>query len=222
MQIRNIDFNATENGFLSLSDKRIRQTEHNLHRIRFYADFETGPTSPYLVSIVMKRADMLEIGPVAMQYAQDENGVWHRYYDIKEQMTEVVGPLAFGVKYEQWEENDEGVLELKLRCPMFVSYLNVYDTNMKVYDKNYDIYQRLNDLEGVNTGYFSERLGIVEGDVQIIYEKVSTLETEIPQIYEAIENIEIGGEGVIKLETLEEANASPKAKKAGSIAFIKM
>ena len=209
MQIRYIDYKVTDNGFLALSDKRIRQTEHNIHRIRFYADFETGPTSPNLVSIVITRADRLEIGPVAMQYAQDDEGVWHRYYDIKEQMTEVVGPLVFGVKYEQWEENEERVLELKLRYPIFASHLYVFDANMRVYDRNYDIYKRLSDLEGVNTGYFSERLGIVEGDIQIIYDKIENIEV-------------IGGEGVIKLETIEEANASPKAKKAGSIAFIKM
>lgn len=50
-----------------------------------------------------------------------------------------------------------------------------------------------------------------------------TLNTnEINALKERINNIEVGKEGTIIIETLEEANASPKAKKAGSIAFIKM
>jgi len=207
MQIRYIDYKVTENGLVELSNESIRQTEHNIHRMRVYADFDNSGSSPYLANIDFLRADRLPIGPIALKLAQDDEGEWHRYCDIPMKLTEIVGPLKFGIAYLEWEENEHGVLVLKKQFPIFASLQYVFDTNKRVYERDYDIYQRLLELEGVDSGYFSERLGVVED--------------EIPQIYEAIENIEVGvSEGVIKLETIEEANASPKAQKAGSIAFI--
>lgn len=199
MQIRYIDYKVTENGLVELSKERIRQTEHNIHRLRIYADFDNEASSPYKVNIALTRADRLTIGPVAMNLAQDENGNWHRYYDIKEVMTEVAGPLKFGVSYQEWGENEEGVIVLQKQYPIFTAHNYVYDTNKRVYERDYDIYQRLSDLEGGSE--IRERLEIIE---------------------DKVDNIEIGAEGVIKAETLEEANASAKAQKAGSIAFIKM
>jgi len=186
MQIRYIDYKVTEDGLVELSKERIRQTEHNIHRLRVYADFDNKTTSPYKVNIALTRADRLTIGPIAMTLAQDENGKWHRFYDIKEQMTEVAGPLKFGIAYQLWGENEEGVIVLQKQFPIYTAHNYVYDTNQKVYERDYDIYSRLNELE--------DKLG---GEIIV------------------------NGDG-IKLETLEEANASPKAKKAGSIAFIKM
>ena len=203
MQIRYIDYKITDNGFQELSRERIRQTEHNIHRLRIYADFEATGTSPLKVMLSLERADRLEIRPVAMTLAQDDNGVWHRFYDIKETMTEITGPLRFSVSYEIWGVNEQGVIVLEQRYPEFVHWLYVYDANGNVYSRNWDIYQRLADLEGVNTGGFT----VIINEIK---DRLNELETGA------------GGEGVIKLETLEEANASPKAQKAGSIAFIKI
>ena len=200
MATRYIDYKVTDNGLVELSKERIRETEHNIHRLRIYADFEIGPTSPFLVDIVLTRADRLTIGPISMGLAQDESGAWHRYYDIKEVMTEITGPLYFGVAYREWGENEEGVIVLQKVYPIYKSLTYVYDTNRKTYERDYDIYARLRDLEGTAGSEIDKRLSLVES-----------------QLLE-IEN----GVGAPILETLEEANASPKAKKAGSIAFIKI
>jgi len=207
MEIRYIDYKVTESGLTELSNERIRQTEHNIHRIRVYADFETEGTSPYKVNIALTRADRLTIGPIAMTLAQDDNGVWHRFYDIKEQMTEVVGPLKFGIAYQLWGANEEGVIVLQKQFPIYTTYQYVYDTNKRVWEENHDIYQRLTDLEGVDSGAFGERLEVVE--------------SEIPRLDLKIDSIEVAvSEGIVRSETIEQANASDKAKITGALAFI--
>lgn len=146
--IKYIDYILDENGYLTkLSDEKIRETEHNIHRIRIYSSIEQTENTPYLVNIVLTRADGLQIGPKSMMYAQNTEGVWHRYYDLVGQITEVKGQLKFAISYEQWELNEENVLIQKKRYPSFVVTTYVYDANQSVYNEHYDLYQRLNVVE---------------------------------------------------------------------------
>ena len=148
LPIKYLDYKIDADGRIrSLSSERIRETEHNIHRLRIYSDFETTSDSGFRVNIAMTRADGLTIGPLPMTLAQDDNGKWHRFYDIKEQMTEVVGPLMFGISYNLWEVGSNGELILKKKYPIFTVNTYVYDTNQKSYDPTYDIYQRLEQVE---------------------------------------------------------------------------
>lgn len=148
LPIKYIDYKIDKDGRLvSLSNERIRETEHNIHRLRVYSDIETTGDSGYRVNIALTRADGLTIGPLPMELAQDDEGNWYRFFDIVEQLTEVVGPLMFGVSYNLWELDEEGNLRLKLKFPIFTAHTYVYDANQKVFDPNWDIYQRLEQVE---------------------------------------------------------------------------
>lgn len=147
-KIKYLDFKVDADGRISyLATEKIRETEHNIHRIRIYSEIENTAETNFKVNIVFTRADGLTIGPLPMIYAQDDNGNWHRFIDIKEKLTEVVGPLMFGVSYNQWEKNENNQLVLVKKFPIFTTSIYVYDTNHKTYDENYDIYARLNSLE---------------------------------------------------------------------------
>lgn len=148
LPIKYIDYHIDEDGRIrSLSSEKIRETEHHIHRLRVYSDFENTGDSGFRVNIALTRADGLTIGPLPMILAQDDSGKWHRFYDIKEQMTEVVGPLMFGISYNLWEVGSNGELILKKKYPIFTVSTYVYDANQKVYDPTYDIYQRLEQVE---------------------------------------------------------------------------
>src|SRR5690554_2661200 len=148
LPIKYIDYKIDKDGRLvSLSNERIRETEHNIHRLRVYSDIETTGDSSYRVNVALTRADGLTIGPLPMTLAQDNKGEWHRFYDIKEQLTEVVGPLMFGISYNLWEMDEEGNLKLKKKYPIFTATTYIYDANQKTFDPNWDIYQRLEQVE---------------------------------------------------------------------------
>lgn len=148
LPIKYIDYKIDNDGRIrSLSSERIRETEHNVHRLRVYSDFETDDTTGFRVNIALTRADGLTIGPLPMTLAQDDDGKWHRFFDIKEQLTEIVGPLMFGISYNLWELDDEGNLRLKKKYPIFTAHTYIYDANQKVFDPNWDIYQRLEQVE---------------------------------------------------------------------------
>lgn len=148
LPIKYLDYKIDNDGRIrSLSSERIRETEHNVHRLRVYSDFETTGDSGFRVNIALTRADGLTIGPLPMILAQDDEGRWHRYYDIKEQLTEIVGPLMFGISYNLWELDEEGNLRLKKKYPIFTAHTYIYDANQKSYDPTYDIYQRLEQVE---------------------------------------------------------------------------
>lgn len=144
---RNIDYHVDANGYVSkLSEEKIRETEHNIHRIRVYSEMEQTENTQYQVNIALTRADGLCIGPITMSYAQDQQGVWHRYYDLVGQITEIKGQLKFSISYEQWEVDDD-IFVMKKKYPSFVVTTYVYDANQSVYNEHYDLYQRLNFIE---------------------------------------------------------------------------
>lgn len=146
--LKYIDYRVDADGRIKqITAEKIRETEHNVHRLRIYSDLETTGESNYRVNIVFTRADGLTIGPLPMILAQDDVGIWHRFIDIKEKLTEITGQLVFGVSYNLWELNDNNELVLVKKLPIFNTSLYVYDANNKIYDPNHDIYSRLNAVE---------------------------------------------------------------------------
>ena len=130
-----------------MSTVKIRETEHNIHRLRIYSELETTGETKYKANITFTRADGLTIGPLPLDLGQDDNGRWHRFIDIKDKLTEITGPLLFGVSYNIWEVNENNELVLAKKLPIFTITTYVYDSNNKIYGPNYDIYSRLESVE---------------------------------------------------------------------------
>lgn len=150
MAIKYIDYQIDANGYIKrLNEEKIRQTEHNIHRLRFYSELETQASTEYKARITFTRADGLTIGPLVMAYAQDDNGNWHRYYDIKEKLTEITGALSYAVSYDQETIGEDGHVALIARYPSFTITSFVYDANNSVYDEHYDIYRRMEAVETI-------------------------------------------------------------------------
>lgn len=148
METKYIDYAIDDNGYITrLNEEKIRQTEQNAHRLRFYSTLETEETTEYQANINFTRADGLTIGPLALIYAQDDTGAWHRYIDLRVKLTEITGMLKYSVSYEKWVADEDGVLTLNKRFPIFAISTYVYDCNQNIYDEHYDIYQRLNEVE---------------------------------------------------------------------------
>ena len=78
-------------------------TSKNVDIIDVYADFDA---SPYDVSITLKRADSVILGPYNMLPKTDVNGITYHSYSLNDTDTAVVGPLQISIRYEIYQFDD--------------------------------------------------------------------------------------------------------------------
>ncbi len=98
-------------------------TSHNDIKIESYADFDT---SKFTVSITIKRADGIILGAFPMLAKIDGLTTYHEYLLTKDD-TEISGAIQFTVRYEMYQVNEDGVLELVYSKPAGMFSATVYE-----------------------------------------------------------------------------------------------
>lgn len=124
-------------------DADIVATSHLSDKIEAYADFDVAT---YTVSITLKRADGLSLGPYPMLAISDNDAIHHEYKLTKED-TLVPGPLQITIRYEIYALDEYGELELVHSKPTAMITAYIYEAVSSEDNKYVVINSRIDKLE---------------------------------------------------------------------------
>ena len=138
-------------------DDTVVATSHLADKIEVYADFNV---EPFIVSVTLKRADGITLGPYPMLPVVDGEAVHHEYKLTKDD-TLVPGPLQITIRYEIYAPGEGGEEELVYSKPTAMISAYVYeavggeDNRLVVIDSRLSrLEKRVKEIE--TTGGFKE------------------------------------------------------------------